>query len=39
MATATPTARSARAQVGPPLLAPVLAYGVLMVISVIWFRD
>jgi hypothetical protein len=35
MATATPTARSARAQVGPPLLAPVLAYGVLMVISVI----
>jgi len=32
---ATPTARAPRAQAGPPLLVPVIAYGVLMVASVI----
>ena len=32
---ATPTARVPRAQAGPPLLVPVIAYGVLMVVSVI----
>lgn len=32
---ATPTARAPRAQAGPPLLVPVIAYGVLMVVSVI----
>lgn len=35
MATAAPVTRTARSQGGPPLLVPVVAYGVLMVVSVI----